>query len=342
MLALFHAARATIKKTAAHGVALVSVTDAWMSGRGAYYVEMIAKHGLVAIHSLQFAAGGPARRLTAGARHQPDCDCGSFVARANRTRYGHLSLHDDRGDVTRTAWRVTSRRRRARPRGRADEGPNGGTTRRLAAIRRLQRFRSCADDAGAGTARRFWLGCRERLRLSLCHLPTRPLWASRHIRAPGDAADRAHQDNATAARRRRHPYSVRAGISLPRACTPRGLGDRPGGIRCAHSTARAVTSAPTCGFQKFHPVGFARPGRIRSRPRTRVPGMALSAGGLLRSHREHRRAHGLAGLQVAMRLCGVFQRIGLLDLDLDRTREHHSEEILCHRREIGTGGSVGV
>ena len=64
--------------------------------------------------------------------------------------------------------------------------------------------------------------------------------------------------------------------------------------------------------------------------------------GLLRSHREHRRAHGLAGLQVAMRLYGVFQRIGLLDLDLDRTREHHSEEILCHRREIGTGGSVGV
>src|SRR6476660_6985263 len=47
MLALFHAAQATIKKAAAHGIALVSVTDAWMSGRGAYYVEMIAKHGLV-------------------------------------------------------------------------------------------------------------------------------------------------------------------------------------------------------------------------------------------------------------------------------------------------------
>jgi LDH2 family malate/lactate/ureidoglycolate dehydrogenase len=36
MLALFHAAEATIKKTATHGIALVSVTDAWMSGRGAY------------------------------------------------------------------------------------------------------------------------------------------------------------------------------------------------------------------------------------------------------------------------------------------------------------------
>src|SRR5215472_3531038 len=202
MLALFHAARATIKKTAAHGVALVSVTDAWMSGRGAYYVEMIAKHGLVAIHSLQLAAGGPARRHTAGARHQPGCDCGSVVARTDRTRYGYLSLHDDRGDVTRTAWRVTSRRRRARARGRADQGSNGGTTRRLAAVRRLQRFRACARDPGAGTARRLWLGCRERLRLSVRRLPARPLWASRRIRAAGDAADRAHQGDATAARRR--------------------------------------------------------------------------------------------------------------------------------------------
>src|ERR1700737_3198407 len=34
-LALFHAAQATIKKTAAHGIAIVSVTDAWMSGRSA-------------------------------------------------------------------------------------------------------------------------------------------------------------------------------------------------------------------------------------------------------------------------------------------------------------------
>src|SRR5437868_3571567 len=56
MLALFHAAQATIKKSGTHGIALVSVTDAWMSGRSAYYVEMIAKHGLVAIHT---AASSP-------------------------------------------------------------------------------------------------------------------------------------------------------------------------------------------------------------------------------------------------------------------------------------------
>ena len=51
MLALFHAADAAIRKAAAHGIALVTVTDAWMSGRSAYYVEMIANAGLVAIHT---------------------------------------------------------------------------------------------------------------------------------------------------------------------------------------------------------------------------------------------------------------------------------------------------
>src|SRR5438876_12014919 len=51
MLSLFYAAEATIRKATAHGIALVSVTDAWMSGRSAYYVEMIANAGLVAIHT---------------------------------------------------------------------------------------------------------------------------------------------------------------------------------------------------------------------------------------------------------------------------------------------------
>jgi LDH2 family malate/lactate/ureidoglycolate dehydrogenase len=52
MLALYHAARAAIDKAGARGIALVSVNDAWMSGRSAYFVEMIAKAGLVAIHTV--------------------------------------------------------------------------------------------------------------------------------------------------------------------------------------------------------------------------------------------------------------------------------------------------
>ena len=51
MLSLYYAAADTIKKAAAHGIALISVNDAWMSGRSAYYVEMIAKADLVAIHT---------------------------------------------------------------------------------------------------------------------------------------------------------------------------------------------------------------------------------------------------------------------------------------------------
>jgi LDH2 family malate/lactate/ureidoglycolate dehydrogenase len=51
MLVLAKAAQATIEKAAKHGIALVSVTDAYMSGRSAYYVEAIAKAGLVAIHT---------------------------------------------------------------------------------------------------------------------------------------------------------------------------------------------------------------------------------------------------------------------------------------------------
>jgi L-2-hydroxycarboxylate dehydrogenase (NAD+) len=65
MLALFHAAQATIRKAATHGVALVSLTGAWMSGRSAYYVEMIARQGLVAIHT---ASSSPLVAPPGGAR----------------------------------------------------------------------------------------------------------------------------------------------------------------------------------------------------------------------------------------------------------------------------------
>ena len=51
MVAMCHAARAAIAKAATHGFAVVGVTDSWMSGRSAYYVEMIAKADLVGIHT---------------------------------------------------------------------------------------------------------------------------------------------------------------------------------------------------------------------------------------------------------------------------------------------------
>jgi len=51
MLVMYHAARAVIEKVKAHGIAVVGVTNSWMSGRSAYYVEMIARADLVGIHT---------------------------------------------------------------------------------------------------------------------------------------------------------------------------------------------------------------------------------------------------------------------------------------------------
>jgi LDH2 family malate/lactate/ureidoglycolate dehydrogenase len=51
MLVMYHAARAAIDKATARGVAIIGVTNSWMSGRSAYYVEMIAEADLVGIHT---------------------------------------------------------------------------------------------------------------------------------------------------------------------------------------------------------------------------------------------------------------------------------------------------
>jgi LDH2 family malate/lactate/ureidoglycolate dehydrogenase len=55
MLAMYHAARAAIEKAAAHGVAVVGAFNSWMSGRSAYYCEMIANADLVGIHTASSA-----------------------------------------------------------------------------------------------------------------------------------------------------------------------------------------------------------------------------------------------------------------------------------------------
>ena len=51
MLALHHAAKAAIAKAQAQGFALVGVTNTWVSGRSAHYVEMAARADLIAIHA---------------------------------------------------------------------------------------------------------------------------------------------------------------------------------------------------------------------------------------------------------------------------------------------------
>jgi len=51
MLAMYHAARAAIEKATHRGVAIIGVTNSWMSGRSAYYCEMIARAELAGIHT---------------------------------------------------------------------------------------------------------------------------------------------------------------------------------------------------------------------------------------------------------------------------------------------------
>jgi LDH2 family malate/lactate/ureidoglycolate dehydrogenase len=57
MLAMYYATRAAIAKAEARGFSLVGVTNSWMSGRSAYYCEMIARVDLVGIHTASSARG---------------------------------------------------------------------------------------------------------------------------------------------------------------------------------------------------------------------------------------------------------------------------------------------
>jgi LDH2 family malate/lactate/ureidoglycolate dehydrogenase len=52
MIAMHHATTIAIDKAQRHGFALVGVTNSWMSGRSAYYVERIARADLIAIHTV--------------------------------------------------------------------------------------------------------------------------------------------------------------------------------------------------------------------------------------------------------------------------------------------------
>jgi LDH2 family malate/lactate/ureidoglycolate dehydrogenase len=51
MLAMYHATRHAIAKAEQRGIALIGVTNSWMSGRSAYYMEMVANADLVGIHT---------------------------------------------------------------------------------------------------------------------------------------------------------------------------------------------------------------------------------------------------------------------------------------------------
>src|ERR1700722_2171371 len=65
MIAAYRAAEATIQRAETNGLAIVVLANTWMTGRSAYYCEMIARAGLVVIHTV---ASPPAVAPFGGAR----------------------------------------------------------------------------------------------------------------------------------------------------------------------------------------------------------------------------------------------------------------------------------
>jgi L-2-hydroxycarboxylate dehydrogenase (NAD+) len=64
-VAVYHAVQMAINKARAHQFAIVGVYNSYYSGRNAYYMEMVAKAGLVGIH----LASGQPRVVPPGGRH---------------------------------------------------------------------------------------------------------------------------------------------------------------------------------------------------------------------------------------------------------------------------------
>jgi len=56
MIAAYRGAEMAIARAKAHGMSIVCLANTWMSGRSAYYCEMIARAGLVAIHTVSAQA----------------------------------------------------------------------------------------------------------------------------------------------------------------------------------------------------------------------------------------------------------------------------------------------
>ncbi len=153
MLAMYHATRAAIAKASTHGFSLIGVTNSWMSGRSAYYVEMIAKADLVGLHTASSSRWW--RRSVAPAR----CSAPTRSPLVCRPRMARSCLIWAHRLSWGPNWRCASvlanccpkvsrsTRRASRP------GPDGGAAWRAAALWRLQRFRARLYRAGPGGAR---------------------------------------------------------------------------------------------------------------------------------------------------------------------------------------------
>ncbi|HUB13855.1 MAG TPA: Ldh family oxidoreductase [Acetobacteraceae bacterium] len=67
MIAAYRASEAAIQRAQVHGLAIICMGNTWMTGRSAYYCEMIARAGLVVIHTV---AAPPAVAPFGGTRRE--------------------------------------------------------------------------------------------------------------------------------------------------------------------------------------------------------------------------------------------------------------------------------
>jgi LDH2 family malate/lactate/ureidoglycolate dehydrogenase len=88
MIAAYCASEATIHRAQVYGLAVVCLGDTRMTGRSAYNCEMIARAGLVVLHTVAAPFGGTRGRRSAPT---PTARAGGIVFR----RLTKASSHDD-------------------------------------------------------------------------------------------------------------------------------------------------------------------------------------------------------------------------------------------------------
>ena len=228
MIAMYHGARAAIEKAQAHGISVIGVSNSWMSGRSAYFVEMIAREGLVAIHT---ASSGPVVAPHGGTKGALGTNPIAFALPGED---GPLVL-----DIGTSAFMATELQLRARLGQSVPEGVgldrDGNPTTDAGAIRDggvllpfggpsggYKGFGLGADRAGFRTAGRRGAGG-----LCLYRLPPRSAGAARRSETRDRGADRPRQSSAAPGGVFRNPHPGRAVGAQPRAAPARGADDRP-------------------------------------------------------------------------------------------------------------------
>lgn len=148
MLGMYYATRVVIERAQALGVALVGVNNIWMSGRSAYYVEMVARAGPIGIHTV---AAPPMVAPLGGAkaaRHQSDRVRLPDGGRSAGDRSGHRGVHGH-GPSVPAAARHPAAGERGDRRGPSHPRRRGRAPRSVLAVRRAHmRWRSqCTRSA---------------------------------------------------------------------------------------------------------------------------------------------------------------------------------------------------